>query len=151
MTGLLVEQGVSDAARHVHESMWRAHRALQQSAAMGIEDILREDLFDAWTESNSPDWNGYEAVAVSSDACREMTRFLEALPLGINKPTIAPDPRGCLSVEWYRNPRRVLSISVSNDNLHYAALLGANKTYGTEAFFGQIPQNILELIRRVYS
>jgi hypothetical protein len=54
-------------------------------------------------------------------------------------------------MEWYRSPRRTLSVSVApGDDLHYAALFGPSRVYGTEAFFGEIPEGILNLIRRVY-
>lgn len=33
-------------------------------------------------------------------------------------------------------------------DLHYAALLGSSKVYGTEPFFGETPSRILELIRQ---
>jgi hypothetical protein len=45
-----------------------------------------------------------------------------------------------------------LSVSVSPDGeLHYAALLGLSKAYGTEPFFGEAPRPILDLIFRVGS
>jgi hypothetical protein len=53
-------------------------------------------------------------------------------------------------LEWYHSPRRTLSISFSkNSELHYAALLGASKTYGTEPFFGDVPKIIVDLVSRV--
>jgi hypothetical protein len=42
-----------------------------------------------------------------------------------------------------------VSITPEGD-LHYAALIGPNKAYGTEVFFGEVPAGILDLIRRVY-
>jgi len=41
-----------------------------------------------------------------------------------------------------------VSVSPEGD-LHYAALLGPNKAYGTELFFGEVPKAILDLIARV--
>ncbi len=144
--------GVSGAARFIEESTRRQWRHLQKSSAVGIERVLRDDLAEVWAECQLPDWDGHGALPVSRTALRNMRDFLEALPLGFPHPTIAADPHGHLSVEWYRSPRRVLSVSVSDDDLlHYAALLGSSRTCGTETFYGEAPDTILGLIRRVYS
>lgn len=149
---MLLDHGVSNAAKHVEDMKRRAHRELQASSAFGMQSLLQGDLFDTWVESAAANWDGHGALPVSLEACQCMARFLNALPLGIQHPTIGADPNGWLSVEWYRSPRRVLSISVTeHDLLHYAALMGSSRTCGTEAFFGQIPKTILDLIHRVNS
>jgi hypothetical protein len=52
--------------------------------------------------------------------------------------------------EWYSAPRKTLSVSVDDcGNLHYAALLGPDSVYGTEAFVGVLPKRILDLIYQV--
>jgi hypothetical protein len=99
-----------------------------------------------------PGWYGYNSLPVTQDALRNAYMFLETLPLGFPRPSIAADPHGHVSLEWYRDRQRLLSVGVSPDGfLHYAALIGPNKVCGTEAFFGEAPRTILELVRRVYS
>ncbi len=144
--------GVSSAALHIADATRRNRRHLHKSSAFGIENVLLEELAEAWAECQEPNWDGYDALPVSRAALRNMYTFLEALPFGFPRPTIGADPQGHLSVEWYRSPRRVLSVSVTSDELlHYAALLGSSKTSGTETFFGEVPESILSLVRRVYS
>ncbi|MBI1902176.1 MAG: hypothetical protein HYS13_13835 [Planctomycetia bacterium] len=76
----------------------------------------------------------------------------EALPLGFPAPSIGAEPDGDLTLEWHCSPRRTLSVSVSPEgDLDYAGLFGPNRTYGTEVFYGEVPETILRLIRRVYS
>jgi hypothetical protein len=144
--------GVSSAARYVEDATRRYRRYLHKSAAFGVESVLRDDLAEAWVECQQPNWDGYDALPVSRDALRNMYTFLEALPPGSARPTIGADPHGHLSVEWYRNPRRILSVAVTDDDLlHYAALLGSNSTHGTEVFYDDVPDTILNLVKRVYS
>ena len=109
-------------------------------------------LADVWQECREANWDGYDALPVTQDTLRNTYTFLEALPLGFPRPSISADPHGHFSLEWYRNPRRVLSVGITPDGLlHYAALLGPNKVCGTETFFGEILKTILELVGRVYS
>ena len=152
MTPAVIIRGVSSAARYIDDATRENRRFLHESSAFGIESVLRDDLAEAWGECQESDWDGHDALPVSHDALRNMSTFLEALPLGFPRPTIGADPHGHLSVEWYRGPRRLLSVGVSADELlHYAALLGSNSTCGTETFCGEIPESILNLVHRVYS
>lgn len=152
MTQAVVLRGVSDAARYIEDATRHSRRYLHKSSAFGVESVLRDELAEAWAECRESDWDGHEALPVSQDALRNMYTFLEALPFGFPHPSIGADPHGHFSVEWYRSPRRVLSVAVSPDDvLHYAALLGSNRTSGTETFFGEIPDGILDLVRRVFS
>ncbi len=152
MSDVFVIHGASDTARYIEDRMRDNRRHLHESSAFGIEGVLRDEFAAAWEECRQPDWDGHNALPVSQDALRNMYTFLEALPLGFPRPSIGADPHGYLSVEWYRSPRRVLSVGVSEDGLlHYAALLGSSKTWGTETYFSEVPESILNLVRRVYS
>ena len=152
MTTAVMERGVSEEAQYVAAETDSDRQHMNTSSAVGFERILRGELAEVWEECRQADWDGYDALPVSRDALRKMYTFLEALPLGSQRPTIGADPHGHLSVEWYRSLRRVLCVAVSDDDLlHYAALLGSNKTSGTETFYDEVPESILSLVRRVYS
>lgn len=72
-----------------------------------------------------PGWDGHGAEPVTLDACRCAYRFVEGLPPGIPMPSVGAEPDGHLTLEWYRSPSRVLSVSVGPaGELNYAALLG---------------------------
>lgn len=148
-----IERGFSRAAVFIERETRDSRRFLHKSCALGIERVLRADLADAWEECREPNWDGHGALPVIQEALRYMYVFLEALPPGLPHPTIAADPNGHLSAEWYRNRRRVLSVSVTPDGyVHYAALLGPDRACGTETFWGgEVPQAVLDLVRRVYS
>jgi hypothetical protein len=144
--------GFSDSAQFVDESARRGPSELRESNAFGPESAVRAELASVWNECRYPNWDGYEALPVSQDSLRNAYLFLESLPLGFPGPSIGVEPDGQLTLEWHHSARRTLSVSLSpDDELHYAALFGPSRVYGTEAFFGEVPVSILELIRRVYA
>lgn len=148
----LLQRGFSDAAQHVDDSTRRGRRHLNESNAFGIESVARDELGSVWEQCREPNWDGYNALPVSQDVLRNTYLLLESLPIGFPAPSIGAEPDGALTLEWHRSPRRTLSVSVGpEDELHFAALFGPNRVYGTEAFFGEVPESILELIRRVYA
>lgn len=141
--------GFSPEAEFVAKATRAGYRRLQSSNALGIEPSL-DELGTVWEECRLPNWDGYGAAPVSQDTLRNTYTLLESLPLGMPRPSIGAEPDGQLTLEWHRSSRRTLSVSVTPDGeLHFAALLGPNRVYGTEVFFGDVPQRILELIRQV--
>lgn len=149
-TGLMT-RGFSDAARYVEREARQGWRKLNESNAFGIEST-RGQLGAVWNECRQADWDGFGALPVSEDTLRNADQFLDSLPLGCPAPSVGAEPDGQLTLEWHRGPRRTLSVSVTPDGyLHYAALVGLNRSYGTEAFFGEVPEEILRLVQRIYA
>ena len=129
MSGALLTRGFSDTAQYIEKVTSDGRRFLRKSSAFGIENILRDELATVWEECRNPNWDGFDALPVTQDALRNAYLFLESLPLGYPRPSISAEPDGELTLEWHRSPRRTLSISVTPDGyLHYAALLGPNRT-----------------------
>ena len=150
MTTLTVGAGASDAAAYVQSRAAKLTRQLQKSAAFGVESLIRGELADVWDECSEAGWDGYNAIAVTWDSYNNTERFLRAMPLGTSAPSIGAEPDGQMTLEWGRSKQRRLSVSVSPDGeLHYAALLGAEKTCGSVPFFDEVPGTILQLIRKV--
>jgi hypothetical protein len=95
-------------------------------------------------------WDGYNALPVTWDSLSLTERLLRALPLGSCRASIGAEADGQITLEWGRTAQRRLSVSVSPDgDLHYAALLGAEKTCGTVPFVDEVPDTIRNLIRKV--
>ncbi|MFZ0827135.1 MAG: hypothetical protein WAO02_06905 [Verrucomicrobiia bacterium] len=151
--GAPVTQGASDAARFVASQAEQGRRHLQSSYTFGLQSRgIFDELFAAAETARESGWDGYGAAPVSPEAYAHAYRFVESLPLGTPPPTVTAESDGHLAFEWYAAPHRTLSVSVSPEgDLHYSALLGPNKVYGTEVFFGETPRAILDLIRRVQS
>jgi len=143
--------GASETAWFVADEAEKGRFRLQESYAFGMagKGVLSE-LLETAEECRDPNWDGYGAVPVADITYQLAQQFLKALPLGISAPTIGAEPDGHLTIEWYRSPRRTLSVSISPEgDLHYAALIGTAKAFGTEAFFGEAPKTIVDLIHRV--
>jgi hypothetical protein len=149
--GKLLSRGSSEAARLVATQADCGRRRLRKTVVFGFAgtSVLNE-LTEVAEECSSSNWDGYGAAPVSRASLGQAYRFLDAMPISTPIPSIGAEPDGDVTLEWHRSLRRTLSVSIAADGeLHYAALLGASKVYGTEPFFGEVPQAILSLIRRV--
>jgi hypothetical protein len=149
----LSAHGASTEAQFVAERANEARRHLYESNALGLQKReVFEELCAVTEECRTRNWDGYGADPVLDDAYQLAYRFLEALPPGTPAPSVGAEPDGHLTLEWYRSPHHTLSVSVSPEgDLHYAALVGPNKAYGTEAFFWDVPKAILDLIHRLHA
>lgn len=143
--------GASELANFVARQGAAGRQNLQNSFYFGFNNReVFNELFSVAEECKSANWDGQGAAPVSGESYRAAYKFLEALPLGAVAPSVGVEPDGEMTLEWHHSPRRTLSISFSrNGELHYAALLGASKTYGTEPFFGDVPKIIMDLASRV--
>jgi len=151
--GPLITPAASGAAHFIARESGQNWRRLNDSFSIGIGGSgVMDQLCGVYEQCAVPGWDGYDAAAISQEAYLTAYRLLEALPLGVPAPTVGAEPDGHLTFEWHRGARRTLSVSVSPDaELHYAALLGQSKVYGTEPFLGELPKTVLELIQRVYA
>lgn len=124
--------------------------AKEHPMALDKKKDLFDELFETVEECRQPNWDGYGAQPVRDETYRFAYEFLTALPPSTPAPSVGTEPDGHLTVEWYRSPERTLSVSISADgNLHFAALLGLTKAYGTEPFVGEVPKIISDLIHQV--
>lgn len=145
--------GSSGASEYVLKQIAQGWAQLRKSNSFGAGiATAAEELRGVADECGVIGWDGYGAAPVEQETIQQAKLFLNALPLGMAAPSVGAEPDGQITFEWYQSPRRILSVSVSPEgDLHYAALLGYRKSYGTEPFFGEIPSDILNLVRRVVS
>jgi hypothetical protein len=141
----------SPTASYVTEQVEEKRRHLLDSHSLGMGTrAVMEELYEIAENCRLENWDAQGASAIDQETFRQAYRFLEALPLGFIPPSIGVEPDGQITLEWYKSTRKTLSISVSPEgDLHYSAIVGLNKSYGTEAFFGEIPKPIFELLNRV--
>lgn len=145
--------GYSESARFIAEQITLSQQDLQKPEFYFsvMKRVLSELMQIAFVGSKAG-WDGYNALPISSETSRLARTFLESLPNSIPSPAVGAEPDGQITFEWYRSPHRVLSLSISPEgDLHYAALIGPNKAYGAEVFYGDVPSVIHDLIRRVYA
>ena len=151
-SGAMKSRAASPTADYLLTVSLQSRKHFQNSLVLGLGSAVFADLQAVFDKTQQPGWDGDSAEPVAQDTYLNAWRLLESLPLGIQAPSIGVEPDGHLTLEWYKAPRRTISISVSPDGfLYYAALIGIRKTNGSEPFFGELPQNILELVGKIYA
>lgn len=131
----------------VLDSVARKPQLALRASTLGHPEAL-EELWDVWDECRTANWDGYQALPVERETYHAAYVLIESLPLGFPRPAIGAEPDGQLTLEWHKSPSRTLSVSVDpNGFLHYAGLYGANKQFGTLAFFSTAPSELIQLVR----
>ncbi|MEX1014876.1 MAG: hypothetical protein WDZ80_07000 [Candidatus Paceibacterota bacterium] len=151
----LNNHGISDDAKSVTDQLSEVKADIKrESITMGKSfSDLQDELDLILDESQDNNWDGYGSKAVIYDSYLEAQKFVDGYPISsMVLPEVSIDPDGEISFEWYKNPEYCFSISFSGDEiLTYAGLFGINKINGSEYFGDEIPEIILENIKRVYS
>lgn len=143
--------GFSQAAKYLEQTE-RSLNEHQRDAITNSRQPALEEAFDAWQSRESDDSGDVESQPVSHATFRAACQLIASLPLGFPSPTVTAEPDGHLNLEWYKNPRRILSVSVSpSGTLHWAALIGSEDPRGSCRFLDELPQTILYWIGRVYA
>ena len=116
-----------------------------------VKDIFLE-LEKIFEECSSKNWDGERAKPISKEVLRNAIIFLESLPPGVEPPQTGAEPDGAISLEWYRFPEKVVSVSVNpGGRFYYAALVGARRRHGNGSVSSGIPEDLLALIIEVGS
>lgn len=143
-------RGVSREAGMILRGTRRIVAQLQTAASLGDESAAAEELHAVWSECRGHNWDGYGAEPVSRATYVNAFQLLKSLPFHFPPPSFGAEADGELTMEWYRGPRRTVSISINETgDINYAALLGPRRAFGSELFFDEMPERILELIREV--
>lgn len=144
-------RGYSESATFITEQINRSQKELRKPEFyFSLMKKVYPELLDLTLANAKAGWDGFNARPVLSETYYQAIAFLESLPNTISAPSVGAEPDGHITLEWYRSPHRTLSVSIApGGDLHYAALLGHVKAYGTEVFFGEAPKVIVDLIRRV--
>ena len=142
--------GTSDAARLLERTRKAIYQRCDNSVTLSRNEAM-EAVFDAW-QSNDEAWKlSADEVAVSEEVKDTAILFIQNLPLGFPQPEVSAEPDGHINLEWYRNPRRVISVSIApNNRLHWASLIGTESPRGAVRYVDRIPSMILDQIARVF-
>jgi len=121
------------------------------SCAIGLKNQeLFNVVLDVFKECSTFGWDGEGAEAIPHNVLRNTLFLVDALPLGLELPDISAEPDGAIELEWYRNPRRILSVSINPDGkLYYAALIGLSRQHGEVPFQEKLPEHLVQLIHKI--
>ena len=110
-----------------------------------------QKLNNIYEDCSQPNWDGYGAKPIDIETYYESQRFINCLPESLPYPEVTPDPDGEVSFEWFKNSKRIFSVSIGrNGELSYAGLYGIIKAHGAEFLGDELPKTILENIQRVF-
>ena len=143
---------VSPEAQDVRRAASAVVSSAERSESLfGDKAELISQLWSLYDECSLPDWDGNDALPMSSTAAASAVDVIKALPAGVPLPEITGDPDGAISLDWIASKRRLFSISVGQSTrLAYSWLDGADCGHGVARFDGNlIPQRVLEGIRLI--
>jgi len=159
MTGYVLCQSFSNAATAVsceaeivRDAAFKVIKRSESSQslfgpkAMAISEILK--LADECEKEN---WDGNASLAVKDTVVGKAVAFIRALPGGVPMPEAAPEPDGCISLDWIETRHRLFSLSFGNrDRLAYSWIDGADGGHGVAHFDGsRIPDRVLQGIQSI--
>jgi hypothetical protein len=145
-----VNFGMSEAARLLDQTRRDIDERFNQAVTLSRNEAI-ESAFGAWQATEEAWKLNEDEIAISEEVRDTTTQFIEALPLGFPQPTVSGEPDGHINLEWYRHPRRVISVSIApNNRLQWAALIGSESPRGAVRFIDRVPESILHFIARVF-
>lgn len=137
-------EGFSEPAIGIQKELKTIFKTMQPTKRL----VACNDILEAFIEGQDENWAGYASRPISKIVYQNALDCLYGLTSDIENPEIGLEADGCITFEWFRNPSRLVSVSIGEDRkLHYAAMLGGRKAQGAEPFYGEFPQQILTLIR----
>ena len=104
-------------------------------------------------DCGSPDWDSYDAMPVEECTIAHAQKFLDALPEKLRRVDIFPLSDGHIDFEWCKASTEVITAEIDRDgHVVVCPLFEEHPHVHTEFdFTGEIPANVLEMIRAVVS
>lgn len=145
-------QSVS-VARYIDREMEEVSNYLHRSNTLGL--IGRgtfQELKSTFEECLLKGWDGERAEPITKQVLRHAKIFLWSFPLGFEPPEIGAEPDGAITLEWYRSPARVISISINpGGRLYFAAIIGGDRRHGDGFALFEVSKDLVKLIEDVTS
>lgn len=139
------------AGDYIDQQMSEVSIHLQKSNVLGFaaRGVFWE-LEKTFSECGVDGWDGEKAKAVTEEVLWNARIFLGSFPLGSELPEVGAEPDGAISLEWYRSPSRVVSISINpGGGVYYAAIIGAKRRHGMDPVSFFVSDDLLYLIEEV--
>ncbi len=151
MTPSTVSGYMGEEAGFVAKEMKNSRELLQKSNALSfVAKGTFQQLYEIFRECSSEGWDGERAKPISVEVFQCAKRFLNSFPLGMEAPEVGAEPDGAITLEWYRSPNKVISISINPDGwMYYAALIGTSKRHGADFSLMGVSDDLVEIISQV--
>ena len=139
-----------------HYSSWKISESITNVISqMRQSETFRRlpnSLSEVYRECSRADWDGYGALAITSNTYQEARSVINALPLSMPLPDIVAEPTGEIGFEWRKGKGYIFVVSVGGKyQMTYAGLFGGNSVHGSEYFDRTLPLTVIQHIMRLYS
>jgi hypothetical protein len=145
--------GVSLSADKIRKESDEIKQIFARTESFGerLSQIL-EALLIVKEKYSVENWDSYGALSIDEQSFENSLRFALSLPSSVPLPDIDVIPTGQVVFNWYKGKRQLFTIIIGSRNeISFAVLLGATKTYGVVYFDENIPEIILENINTICS
>ena len=148
---LTISGYASETAGFVAQQREISFDILQESNALGFTAKgTFQQLYEVFKECSSGGWDGDKAKPISVEVLQDAIKFLYSFPLGIDAPEVGAEPDGAITLEWYRSPNKVVSISINPDGwVYWAALIGISRQHGVDYALMGVSDILLKIISQV--
>jgi len=144
--------GVSEESRIIQHSLERFLAESRRPVSFAWRDLLLGEVGEIVQSCSTEGWDGYDAEPVSRESGLHARQLIGLLPDGIQAPNVVPEPTGDIGFEWFRGNEKHFTLSISGPAMVYAGIFGGSrKRYGEERFFGELPDEILDILTGYFS
>lgn len=127
--------------------------ARPSTGSVRVHQSAFDEIAEIAGSCGRPGWDGFDADPVTKNHLEAAIHVVNRLPVDVTTPTVGAEPDGQITLEWYVNPKQLLSVSVDPiGELHYAGMIGDDQIHGrlaNEAL--TIRTELVRLIRAVLS
>jgi len=115
----------------------------RNAALDDIDDVVRKYSFS--------NWDGAGALPIGTFVHFNSRIFLKNLPKSIAElPNVIPSRDGAIVFEWYRNPRKKISVNINPDgNLYFSSLINTAGYNAFEKFQGNVSKVLEDRIKEI--
>jgi len=144
--------GVSEESRMIRERLGKYLAERRRPISFAWRDLLLGEVGEIIRTCSNEGWVGSDAEPISRESGLRATHLIGLLPEGIQAPNIVPEPTGDIGLEWFRGNEKHFTLSITGPAMVYAGIFGGSrKKYGEERFFGELPDEIMDILTSYFS
>ena len=110
-----------------------------------MKSKLKAEAREVAQECSKADWDGYDAEPVTEAAVADICLLIDALPEGIEKPDVVPEPTGCICLEW-QGDEQALILNLEPAKVGCAFLSGEHREARSDKFDGGLSSRVKEIL-----
>ncbi|MFH1857211.1 MAG: hypothetical protein ABH836_08350 [Candidatus Omnitrophota bacterium] len=123
---------------------------IAESAYLFSFSSCYEMLFEIARDCSEPGWDGYDAVPISGEVYLKIFTLINNFSIGLQAPELVPENDGAITLEWHKNHKQEISISINPNNIaYYACLDGSEKKHGSCVLQESLPPFLINMIDQI--